>query len=514
MFGRTNRQLRPLVTTQIRLRNLIKITGINFDCDNKSFALYFTLHFSAFSKPFYTSEKVVVSHNRKAEWPEVNCEKYRNSSNRFICIRVWKTILNNSEHQNNNNNESMTTADNMLFIWGVYFSGLVIVSNLDSSQFKANTLLFHLDGGVFTSCDFIVNCQHIESNINIIPSSSHTKEAEQQEKDCDTRYSSSLKSNSSNNLTNGNNKLSPPSPKFAEEQQLDHEFTETNAVDILNESVYHKVRYAHLNCPRNEIQKSYTVDKLIQIQELQREINKVKEKSNVLGQRICMKSSACLDLDLIMRKPVFYEPQKQTGMGKKLSQLLQQAPPKPEVLFKGHELRIKIECARYRIKLLTQERDRSRQYNRQLIAKREKLKDDNIEMEALIWNSLRTLNRENLRMYEEKLALQREIFMNVRLALLETRRFLLKELNEIYTVVKQPNGHFTINGIFLPDAESYADSKVSSVEISIALGYVAHAVLIIAEILNVPLRNPIKHEGSRSRIVDNIKIFEVPSDRM
>lgn len=545
MFPRTNRQLKPLVTTQIRLRNLIKITGINLECEDKSCVYYFTLHFSAFSKPFYTSKSVEII-NCKADWPEIICEKYRSSSQRFICIRVWRSIksttnkdtaevVHNSIHKNNNE----SSADKMLFLWGVYFSGLVIVSNYESSRFNPNTLLFHLDGGIFTSCDHINNQQQHQTNqeqlklknSNNIPSSlalitiGNDEANEQLEKDCDKdRYSNSnLKNHNRKYYINGNNvssyiKPSPPSsspPKFIEEYQPHEEQSAdlVNVVDILNESMYHKIRYVHLNFARNEIQKSYTVDKLIQMQDVQREIHSMIEKSKVLGNRICMKSSACLDMNLIMTKPVFYEPQKQAGMGKTLSRLLTQAPPKPEILLKGHDLRIKIECARFRIKLLTQERDRSRQFNKQLVSKREKLKDDNIEMESYTWNRVRTLNRENLRMYEEKLALQREIFTNVRLALLETRRFLLKELNEIYKVEKK-NGHYTINGIHLPDAESYGDSKASSVEISIALGYVAHAVLIIAEILNVPLRNPVKHEGSRSRIIDSIKIFEVPSDRM
>lgn len=526
MFTRTNRQLRPLVTTQIRLRNLIKITGINFECDDKNYAVHFTLHFSAFSKPFYTSKSVNI-HNRKADWPEISCERYRNSSQRFICIRIWQTKVNNNNKRSENNNNNEVTADKMLCLWGVYFSGLVIVSNYDSGRFKSNTLLFHLDGGIFTSCDQInnqiqhqINQEQLKFNHNnIIPSLIINEEAEQLDKDCDTnRYSNS---NNLNNFINGNNnhsyinsnKLSPSSPpKFIEEYH--QEEMDVSVMDILDESMYHKVRFAHINFPKNEIQRSYTIDKLIQMQEIQREILNIKEKSKLLGNRICMKSSACLDLNLVMTKPVFYEPQKQSGMGRTLSRLLTQAPPKPETLLKGHELKIKIECARFRIKLLTQERDRSRQFNKQLMAKREKLKDDNIEMETLIWNSLRTLNRENLRMYEEKLALQREIFTNVRLALLETRRFLLKELNEIYRVTKKNDGQYTINGINLPDAEAYGECKTSSVDISIALGYVAHTVLIIAEILNVPLRNPIKNEGSRSKIIDIIKLFEVPSDRM
>lgn len=503
MFHRAQRNWLPLITSHIRLRNLIKITAHNltFHCDNDdpksegnfSAECYFTLHLSAFSKPFYTSACVEVR-NGKINWPEINCELCRESSQKFICIRVWQKSA------------SQTSADKMLFLWGVYFSGLVLVPQ-DSSKFKDNTLLFELDGGIFTSSDQII--YHIKSDRDeIIPITMNAIE-EVEKFNCDK--------NLTHHLSNGNNNInlsSSPLTKSISSSPVIHEENDkkaSNAMDILIN--YPKVRYVQLKFSRNEMQQSYTLERLMQMQEIQREISELRKKTKTLAERICMKSPACLNLDLITTaKPIFYEPQKQPGMGRALSRLLAQVPPKPEVLLKSHELRIKIECARFRIKLLSQERDRCRQNNKQLEAKREKLKDDNTETETFIWNNLRTLNRENLRAYDEKLALQRETFMNVKLALLETRRNLLKDLNEIY-FVKKCDRIYTINGIYLPDAESYNDTQVSAVEISVALGYVAHCVLIISRILNVPLRNPIKHEGSRSRIIDTIKILP-PTDRM
>lgn len=497
MFNRAVRDWLPLVTTNIRLRNLIKITGVelhNFRTDNTGFVFYFTLHLSAFSKPFYTSSSVEIR-NGKADWPEINCELCRESSHKFICIRIWQK-----------SSSSSTTADSMLFLWGIYFSGLVLIPSTQSSQqrirneesisFKENTLLFQLDGGLFTSHEQIIYQQS-----NIIPSSSSSsvKPIEEAELNCDKdKYS-----NSNNNLKPLNNYENGIDPQQQEEGA-------SNAMDILKN--YSKIRYVQLKFPKNEIQQSYQVDRLIKMQEKQRVMCDRKKQSKNIADRICMKSAACLNLDLISTaKPIFYEPQKQPGMGRTLSRLLARAPPKPEVLLKSHELRKKIEAARFRIKLLLQERDRCRQSNRQLEATRENLKDDNTETETRIWNSLRTLNRENLRAYEEKLALQRETFMNIKLALLETRRNLLKDLDEIYEV-KKCDRYFTINGIHLPDAESYGETQSSAIDISIALGYVAHCVLIISCILNVPIRNPIKHEGSRSRIMDSIKVLP-PADR-
>lgn len=505
MFTRPRcRNFEPLATTQLRLRNLIKITGTNFHCDDdKIFSLYFTLHLSAFSKPFYTSEK--VEYRNKVEWPEINCQQIQSSANKFICVRVWRRE-NKTKIQADLNSDS--SADKMLFLWGVYFSGLVSIASREDVHFKENTLLFHLYGGTFTSPDQI-DCKPQDT----IPDS---------QSNCD-HNSDKYSSNSNFSLTNGSsNKLSPDliassssPPQSIASSSHSNDNGCTTVMEILNESKYLKVRYVQLELPKNEIQPSYTIVKLLQLQEVQRRIKLKEESSRMLADRICMKSAVCLNIELIMSKPVFYEPQKQPGMGRTLSRLLAQqpAPPKPETILKVHELRVKIECARFRIKLLTQERERSRHVNRSLELKREKLKDENTETETMIWNSLRTLSRENSKVYQDKLTLQCDAITNVRLALSETKRCLLTELNEIYNVKKNARGQFTINDIHLPDAESYAETTSTPTEISIALGYVAHAVLIVARILNIPLRNPIKHEGSRSKILDNIKILP-PTDRM
>jgi hypothetical protein len=40
--------------------------------------------------------------------------------------------------------------------------------------------------------------------------------------------------------------------------------------------------------------------------------------------------------------------------------------------------------------------------------------------------------------------------------------------------------------------------------ISVALGFVAHLVQMMAYFLNIPTRYPIRHFGSRSKVVDHI----------
>jgi UV radiation resistance-associated gene protein len=73
-------------------------------------------------------------------------------------------------------------------------------------------------------------------------------------------------------------------------------------------------------------------------------------------------------------------------------------------------------------------------------------------------------------------------------------------------------GPYTINNVPLPNAESYVTDAVTPVNLSVALGYAAHSVLMCATILDIPLRNPIVYEGSRSKIVDAIKLLP-PNDK-
>lgn len=445
--------------------------------------IYFTLHLSAFAKPIYTSEKLLLK--SKVEWSEINCQQLFCSSQRFIVVRVWKHQLTSNDN------------DQLMFLWGVYFSSLIAVSRHKDLAYRENTLLFHIFDDVFSSPDQIVIpsiliCdQHVDKFSSSPVSINHR----------DTHKSS-----------NGTAVVATSSPVNSTSSH-----NETNESDTINSASIAelKVKYRYQEFPRNEIQSSYRVNRLMALQELQRKIKQKREESQLIAERICMKSAACLNVDLIKKKPVIYETKVQPGMGRQLSRLLSPhaTPPNPETILKAHELNKEVELVRFRIHFLTIERDRLRAKNKVLEAKREKLKDENTEDEAMIWNCMRTLSRDNLKTHQEKLFLQRETLANIRLGLGETRRCLLRELNEIYRIQKNSKGLLCINNIHLPDAESYTNTKSSFTEISTALGFVAHAVIILARILNMPLRNQIIHDGSRSRIIDNIKVLS-PSDKM
>lgn len=61
---------------------------------------------------------------------------------------------------------------------------------------------------------------------------------------------------------------------------------------------------------------------------------------------------------------------------------------------------------------------------------------------------------------------------------------------------------YTICGVYLPDSESLSDNDDTA--LSVGLGYVAHVVQMCSIFLHVPLRYPVHHYGSRSKIYDYI----------
>ncbi len=66
----------------------------------------------------------------------------------------------------------------------------------------------------------------------------------------------------------------------------------------------------------------------------------------------------------------------------------------------------------------------------------------------------------------------------------------------------QTDGKYTICGIHLPNSEDL--SNADDVSVSVALGFVAHLVQMVSIFLQIPLRYPIIHFGSRSKIIDHI----------
>lgn len=484
MFNRPRcRDWTALATQQLRLRNLIQISGHNIVCEPKC-SIYFTLHLTSMSAPFFTSEKLESYKN--AIWPEINCQSIIKSTSHSVCIRVWQRT------QPSSSDNSTTAVDKVLFLWGVYFSGLVPISKRTDVKLKENSLVFHIHGGFFTSTSCL-EAESVYQQLQFIGV-------------VDTKQSLRKNSNlncdalvlSSEQLTNLRGKgkdawndafASPRNGHHSPELNGGTESNVSCQMHIDPESL--KVRYIEKNFFKTEIRLSYNVDKLLLLQEKQRKMIKKSASAKELIDKICMRSAFCLNLELIANKAMLYRPRGNPSMGRTLNRLLFQQPeqPKPEILLQAQELRRRIETAKFRCRLLVQERNQAKIKLRRLEQKLGTISDSNIEQESWLMANYRGLARDKEAETKSIMTIrdQNESLFKLVKALEERRHHLLRELKEIYCIRRNENAIFTINGAALPNFDPISD-VVPPLEISVALGYAAHITLMCSIVLNCPLR--------------------------
>ncbi|XP_055593428.1 UV radiation resistance-associated gene protein [Uranotaenia lowii] len=548
MFNRPRcRDWSPLSTQQLRLRSLIQISGHNIRCDYPKCSIYYTLHTTTMSAPFYTSEKLDIHNN--VLWPEINCPTMIKSSLRCVCVRVWqhKPLEEESCSTITDSDSTRETEDKLLFLWGVYFSGLVPLARRSEKRLRENTLVFQLHGGFFTSADNILDGDEQRMSLSLVPDDSKTpmfaldgdsgkKLGLFYNRTTDLLCDSSISNKTSHQHWYSSNNLLGIDAKLGKHETSPSSSVSSRAVPLSSSPEYRytfpvrnatvsptpteaemnlKIRYIFMEFLKSEIRPSYDVQRLLAVQERQRRIKYESESAKEITDRICMKSAYCLNLELFSDKQLVYRTQSfsqqnRGGMGKQLSKLLYQErePLKPEILLKAQDLRRQIELARFRVRVLQQEKERMRTRIRQLQQKLTNSTDANIDGESSLMDNYRNCGREKESLYQQKLAYasEKESYRNLRAKVLMARHRLLRGMNEIYCIKKNNNDTYTINDVPLPNAESYTDAT-PALALSVALGYVAHAVMMCSSILNIPLRNPIKYEGSRSKMIDCIKVL-------
>lgn len=216
-----------------------------------------------------------------------------------------------------------------------------------------------------------------------------------------------------------------------------------------------------------------------------------------------MKSASCLNLELIANnKAMFYRPKViNPSYGRTLNRLLTTQPeqPKPEDLLRAQELRRKIETAKFRCRFLTMERDRYKVTLRKLYDKCSKLNDENIDRESWLMDDYRELSRgRDLSLEKKTLHLSRQkSYEKIKESLIQRQHYLLGQLRDIYVIKERDrSGIYEINGICLPNTDTLRKYYSShppgtnnpALSLSVAMCYVAHAVLVCSSILNVTLR--------------------------
>lgn len=484
------------------------------------------------SAPFFTSER--IESFRNAIWAEINCQNINKSASQFVVVRVWQSqrsrtdeFIRHNDQTNRNidvdstvNNErnNENASDRVLFVWGVYFSGLVPITKRCDVKLVQNALIFYIHGGFFTSAEYLLP----ES----VPKQYDYFYRIDQRNNCFSPIPFNSKNSTKGTISNTNNTSAKSCDNFNSNkiylieplsvERKDGSISKTgrlshgseaieNVVDELctlsPDSNVLKFRYLDKEFFKLEIRPSYNVKKLLLLQEKQRIFRKRTNSANEVMEKICMRSASCLNLQLIANKGMLYRPRGNPSIGRTLNRLLatQIEQPKPEDLLKAQELRRKIETAKFRCRFLSMERDRYKGNLRRLHEKCNKLSDENIEKESWLMEDYRELSRNRDMAVEQKSLYlhKRSIYENVKEVLMQRQKQLLSQLKEIYEIKKcSRNEFYEINGICLPNRDKlrpYNPPQVSGIakaerNLSVAMCYVAHVVMLCSSVLNIPLR--------------------------
>ncbi|XP_056417157.1 UV radiation resistance-associated gene protein isoform X1 [Hyla sarda] len=231
-------------------------------------------------------------------------------------------------------------------------------------------------------------------------------------------------------------------------------------------------RNSHLQVEQNAVRNSYGVFSLLRLHRAQCAIKQTQVTVQKIGKEIEEKlrlSSSCNKL-------------------KKESECL-----RLKILVLQDELERQKKALGREVELLHKERNALNVKRNKFNSQREKLQK----------------KRESLNELRKECTAKRESFLKTNAQLTIRCRQLLSELSYIYPIEAVSEDHsrldqkdYFICGVKLPNSEDFQAKDDGSV--AVALGYTAHLVSMISFFLQIPMRYPILHKGSRSAIKDNI----------
>ncbi|XP_012059407.1 PREDICTED: UV radiation resistance-associated gene protein [Atta cephalotes] len=247
-------------------------------------------------------------------------------------------------------------------------------------------------------------------------------------------------------------------------------------------------RYLYMTINVSEVKNSYTVNKLSSLRSKMQALKQQTESVQALRIRIASGND-------------FHTPKyPQTT----LNRLLQPRRVNREKKLEIMRIRKELEMAKFRTKLLEQERSRKMGEIRVLNQLHTNMTEENQDLGSDLMKRYRELNKdiEKLNEWRQNHIDTRETYLQLSSQLAQRRRQLISELCLIYPIKQDSIGKFRINDVYLPDSEELELSN--DTQVAVALGFVAHTTQMIANFLNVPTRYPIVHYGSRSKVIDHI----------
>ncbi|EZA57886.1 hypothetical protein DMN91_002469 [Ooceraea biroi] len=256
-------------------------------------------------------------------------------------------------------------------------------------------------------------------------------------------------------------------------------------------------RYLHININALEVRNSYTVSKLSSLRSKMQALKQQTESVQALRLRIASGDD-------------FHTPKyPQTTLSRLLQPRRVNREKKAEIL----RIRKELEMAKFRAKLLEQERARKMGELRALNQIHTNIVEENQDKNSDLMERYRELYKdiERLNEWRQNHMDTRETYLQMSGQLAQRRRQLISELSLIYPIRQDSSGKFRINDVYLPDSEELELSN--DTQVAVALGFVAHTTQMIASFLNVPTRYPILHYGSRSKVIDHITESLPDNDR-
>ncbi|XP_015108711.1 UV radiation resistance associated protein [Diachasma alloeum] len=247
-------------------------------------------------------------------------------------------------------------------------------------------------------------------------------------------------------------------------------------------------RYLYMSVSNSEIRESYTVSKLTSLRRKMLLLKQQTEATEALRERIASGDG--------VQSPKF----KQTTLNRLLQPKRISKEKRAEIL----KMRKELEVAKFRTKLLEQERLRKMGELRGLNQLHLTVMEENQDHGSLLMERYRELNKdmERLREWRQSHIETREVYVQTSAQLAFRRRQLMSDLCLIFPIRQESERKYTINNVHLPESEEL--DSCNDIQTSVALGYVAQCTQMVANFLNVPTRYPILLNGSRSKTVDHI----------